>query len=86
MNSTTKCLCIILLIAISATGFTQPDNESFYAFNADWLAVSLRRSLEWSADVVIFQLIEKSPVWHPAIQKGQPVHFRQMQNLVMHLQ
>lgn len=48
--------------------------------------VYLVKSLEWSADAVIFQLIENSPRWEPAVQNGKPVNYWQMQNLVMGLE
>ncbi|HEX5151969.1 MAG TPA: energy transducer TonB [Parafilimonas sp.] len=44
--------------------------------------IYMAKSVEWSADTETIQLIEKSPAWNPAVQKGQPVKYRQMQNIV----
>ncbi len=43
--------------------------------------VVLIKSVEWSADAEVFKVIENSPVWTPAVQKGQPVLYRQKQNI-----
>ena len=43
--------------------------------------VVLVKSVEWSADGEVFKVIENSPVWTPAVQKGQPVLYRQKQNI-----
>ena len=43
--------------------------------------VVLVKSVEWSADAEVFKVIENSPVWKPAVQKGQPVLYRQKQNI-----
>jgi len=43
--------------------------------------VVLVKSVEWSADAEVFKVIENSPVWTPAVQKGQPVLYRQKQNI-----
>lgn len=44
--------------------------------------VYLVKSVEWSADREVFRIIEHSPDWEPAIQKGKPVLYRQKQNIV----
>ena len=43
--------------------------------------VVLLKSVEWSADAEVFRIIENSPAWQPATQKGKPVMYRQKQNL-----
>jgi hypothetical protein len=43
--------------------------------------VYLVQSLEWSADAELFKIIENSPNWEPAIQKGKPVLYRQKENI-----
>ncbi len=48
--------------------------------------IYLIQSLEWSADAVIFNLIENSPLWQPAIQKGKPVLYRQKESIKMALE
>lgn len=45
----------------------------------------LKQSVEWSADESVFDLLSNSPDWKPAIQKGQPVYFRQQENISMNL-
>jgi len=44
--------------------------------------VILLKSIEWSADAEVLRIIENSPVWAPAVQKGKPVLYRQKQNIV----
>ena len=44
--------------------------------------IYMAKSVEWSADAETIQLIEKSPTWNPAVQKGKPVKYRQMQNII----
>jgi hypothetical protein len=41
----------------------------------------LRKSVEWSADTEVFSIFQESPDWEPAIQKGKPVYYRQVQNV-----
>lgn len=46
-------------------------------------SVSLRQSLEWSADAEAMRLIKSSPRWIPAEQAGRKVNYRQLQSLTM---
>jgi protein TonB len=41
----------------------------------------LRKSVEWSADAEVFSIFQKSPAWIPAVQKGEPVNYRQAENI-----
>jgi protein TonB len=41
----------------------------------------LRKSVEWSADAEIFSIIEKAPLWNPALENGKPVYYRQAENI-----
>lgn len=43
--------------------------------------VYLRKSVEWSADKLVVDLIEQSPQWTPAVQKGKTVKYRQLQRI-----
>jgi len=45
--------------------------------------VSLRQSLEWSADAEAIRLIKSSPKWTPAEQDGRKVYYRQVQSITM---
>jgi hypothetical protein len=60
-------------VTVCFTISTEGKTQDVYLFN----------SLEWSADAVIFDLIEQSPHWQPALQNGEPVKYVQKQNLVM---
>lgn len=44
--------------------------------------VYLRKSVEWSADAEIFSIMQKTPAWSPATENGEPVDYRQLQNIV----
>ena len=43
--------------------------------------IYLRQSVEWSADAEIFLIIQKSPAWSPATENGEPVYYRQVENI-----
>ena len=43
--------------------------------------VYLRKSVEWSADKLVVDLIEQSPQWTPAMLKGKNVYYRQLQRI-----
>jgi protein TonB len=43
--------------------------------------VELLHSIEWSQDLEVLQIFEKSPPWQPAVQNGKNVIYRQRQNL-----
>lgn len=60
-------------VTVCFTISTEGKTQDVYLFN----------SLEWSTDAVIFELIEQSPRWQPALQNGEPVKYIQKQNLVM---
>ena len=47
--------------------------------------VRLLRSVEWSADLEIFRIVENSPPWTPAVQFGRNVMYRQKQNMVFQI-
>ena len=45
--------------------------------------VTLRQSLEWSADAEAIRLIKRGPKWIPAEQGGRRVFYRQLQSITM---
>jgi hypothetical protein len=46
----------------------------------------IKQSVEWSADESVFDLLNKSPDWKPAIQKGKPVYFIEQEDIKMQLE
>jgi len=47
--------------------------------------VEILRSVEWSADLEIFRILENCPLWKPAVQFGRNVIYRQKQNMVFQI-
>lgn len=43
--------------------------------------IYLKRSIEWSVDKEVIDIIKKSPAWKPAMQNGKPVYYRQTENI-----
>jgi len=43
--------------------------------------IYLKKSVEWSADKEVMDIIEKSPAWKPATVNGKPVYYRQTENI-----
>jgi len=43
--------------------------------------IYLKKSIEWSADKEVIDIIQKSPAWKPATVNGKPVYYRQTENI-----